>query len=1138
MNTTIELLKILNSKGVRLTLDGNGNLLIRGNKKSLDEGLVARIKAAKEELVSTLREYRPKVVNRIPTVTREQVNYPTSFAQQRLWFIDKMEEGARHFNMPQALRLRGNLDTAALNTALNTIVERHETLRTCFEEDTSGEPRQKILPPTLLKIDFDDLSGLQNGERELCVAEKIVNEASASFDLARDLMIRARLLKLTQKDYVLLVTMHHIASDGWSMGVLINEFSTLYRAAINGIENSLQPIQVQYLDYAEWQRRTLTDEALEKQLEYWRAQLKDIPEVHSLPLDFKRPKEQSFNGTLHSAKLSPDTTRKLKNLCDESGATIFMGLHAAFSAFLGRLSNSNDIVMGTSIANREQAEISGLIGFFVNNLVLRTNLENEPTFMDLLAQCKRTLLDAYAHQQVPFERVVEQLQPQRNLSHSPLFQVMLILQNNEEVSLELPDLTMEVLEQEATISKYDLTLNVNETANGLELGWEFNSDIFAVESIARMAEQFNQFVATLVSQPTDNLHSLNFLSSEARNKMLLQWNANHKSLPENCCVHHLFEQQVEKTPDAIAVVFNNQDITYRHLNHKANQLAHFLRSERAVSTETPVGICLERGADMIIAMMAILKAGGAYIPLDPEYPQARLDHMLEDSQLRTVITHCRFSGHLVDTDIACCLDSEGFRKKIDIMPASNPCFETTATGKNLAYLIYTSGSTGKPKASLLEHRGLCNLALGQIEGFYIQQSSRVLQFASPSFDAATSEVFMTLLKGATLVVPKSETVKSADALSELVQQERITHATLPPALLPFLDIELWQEVSTIIVAGDSCALDQARRWSQGRRFINAYGPSEATVCATLGEITAEDSGLHIGKPIQNVQVYVLNNHLQPAAIGCSGELYIGGMGLSRGYLNRDELTAEKFVVNPFYDADDPASSKRLYRTGDLARWITSGKLEFLGRMDHQIKIRGFRVELGEIENTLREHEYVKDALVVDFDFAEGDKRLICYYVSESEFSEIGAESVVESVRAHLKNRVPDYMLPGAFVALDAMPLTTNGKIDRKSLPEPDLSQVVIAYVKPKTKTEVRLCEIWEQILEVERVGTADNFFHRGGHSLLVLKLLKALESEFGVRPNLKMMFEFPDLLNLAAYVDVMTSRLTQNPETEVELFHI
>lgn len=1137
MKTSAELLKILDSKGIRLTLDREENLVVRGNKQALDSQLVAELKANKHEVVTVLRAYQQKKSGSsiLPT-ERNQQDYPTSFAQQRLWFIDKMEGGARQFNIAQALHLHGDLNQQALTAAFTAILERHESLRTCFAQDASGEPRQKIQPARPLHIAIDDITDVPEADKPAVVAHQLAQEAALPFDLASDLMIRARLLKLAAQEHLLLITMHHIASDGWSMAVMIKEFTVFYCAAIAGRQPSLPALPVQYLDYAAWQRKTLSGDALTQQLNYWSTQLQGIPEVHSLPLDYPRPAQQTFDGTVLSTQLNSDVSRCLKTLCQREGVTLFMGLHAAFSTFLARLSNERDIVVGTTIANREQAEIAGLIGFFVNNLVLRTRFETQSSFTDLLRQSKHTLLEAYAHQQVPFEQVVEQLRPERSLSHSPLFQVMLILQNNDSARFELPGLTMDVVEQDQTLSKYDLTLSIVEGADGLGFNWEFNTALFRSETVACLAEQFNQFIATLVARPADNVFALNILTVQSRDQILNQWNATQTSLPEDCRVHKLFEQQATKSPDNIALVFERQEVTYFELNQRANQLAQYLLRHRSVILETPVGICMARGIDMIVAVLAVLKAGGAYVPLDPDYPQARLEFMQQDSRLHTVLTHRRYSHQLQNSDAACCLDDADLQQLVASMPLAN--LDNCLADCNLAYLIYTSGSTGQPKASLLEHRGLANLALGQIDGFCVEQNSRVLQFASPAFDAATSEIFMALLRGATLVIPSNETVKSAAAISDLVCEQRVTHATLPPALLPLLDITRWDSVSTLIVAGDSCALDQARRWSRGRQFINAYGPSETTVCATLGTLDAEDHCLHIGKPIQNVQVYVLNDCLQPAGVGCAGELYIGGVGLSRGYLNRDDLTEDKFVANPFHNSVDPSSSPRLYRTGDLARWLPSGKLEFLGRIDHQIKIRGFRIELGEIENALRELDCITDALVLAVEFAEGDKRLMGYVVPTKTLADDDQESLVETLRVHLAARLPEYMLPAAYIALEAFPLTANGKVDRKALPDPHLTQVTVAYVAPKTATERRLCAIWQEILGVERIGISDNFFHRGGHSLLVLKLLRALEQEFNVQPNLKMMFQFPDLQNLAAYLEVLQTQITVDAIQETESYQI
>jgi amino acid adenylation domain-containing protein len=1052
----------------------------------------------------------------ILSVPRDVALLP-SYAQQRLWLLDQIDGSSAHYNIPGALKLEGTLNQDAMNLAFTTILERHESLRTCFTNGADGQPLQLIQPAAPLAIALTDLSGCAEVERQVKLAELLAENAAQVFDLSCDLMLRARLLKMATDEYILQVTMHHIASDGWSMAILINEFSALYRAYVSGQPNPLPPLAIQYADYAHWQRNWLQGEVLEQQLGYWTSQLANLPVVHSLPLDHARPNLQSFAGDTWKTQIDAATSAELNALCQSSGATLFMGLHAAFSVLLARYSNETDIVVGSPIANREQAEVAGLIGFFVNTLIFRCDLSGNPSFTALLGQSKNMLLDAYAHQQVPFEQIVERLQPARNMSHSPLFQIMLVLQNNEDGRPELPGLTLSLVEQVGAVAKYDLTLNISESEQGLRLDWEYNTDLFEAATIVRMAQHFHVLLKALISAPEASVLSADMLSAAERHQLLVEWNDTAKPYPDDKCIHELFEEQVAQNPDAVAVVFEGQQLSYAELNARANQLAHYLVTEKQVKPDMLVGICVERSLDMVIGILAILKAGGAYVPLDPDYPPARLEYMLGDANLTTVLTQRHLLARTpVSTAQAVCLDDADVQQLQATLPAHTVSVQARGLhAQHLAYVIYTSGSTGNPKASLLSHSGLCNLAMAQGGAFALTPASRVLQFASIAFDAATWEWCMALSHGASIVILSNATAMSPDALSAVVEQYRVTHATLPPVLLPLLKVAQWQSVHTLIVAGDACSGQIARLWSADRTFINAYGPSEATVCATMGRYQADQPCLHIGKPLQNVKVYVLTQGQELVPPGVAGELYIGGVGLSRGYLNRPDLTAEKFIANPFYDANDRSSSERLYKTGDLVRWLADGNLEFLGRIDHQVKIRGFRIELGEIENALTSHPQVSDAVVLARDAAAGDKRLVAYVVTndadfdtkdESEAGKRTRQALIDGLRQHLDSRLPDYMVPAMYVLLGRLPLTPNGKVDRKALPEPDVSQQQPDYVAPRTEMEQRLCSLWQELLGVERVGVYDNFFQLGGHSLLATRMATCINQEFGISLRLKELF--------------------------------
>jgi amino acid adenylation domain-containing protein len=1123
------------------------------------------------EYVDVLQNAEPSSETlRISKASRQEVLL-TSYSQQRLWMLEKIDGRNSHYNLHEGIKLVGSLNYNALEKALKTIVERHESLRTIFATQENGEPYQVIQAPDVFTVELEDLSGISTDARDAEVSRQIRKETATNFDLSSDMMLRSRVLKLGEQEHVLLVTVNHIASDGWSMSVLVNEFCTLYKAYSEGRDNPLEPLEFQYADYAQWQRESLSNDVLNEQLGYWDKQLAGISIVHALPLDTPRGQQQSFDGDVVQSTIDRQTTEELIKLCQSHSATVFMGLQALFSALLSRLSNTNDVVMGTSIANREQGEVSNLIGFFVNSLVLRNDLSEDPNFIELLSQSKRMLLSAYANQQVPFEQVVERLQPERNLSHSPLFQIILVLQNNVKDELALPGIEISATDQESNgaVAKYELALDVNQSEEGLALNWEYNCSLFSRDSIQRMARNFTQLVKSAVALPELAISRINILSEEERYLVSKDWCQNVVDYPETKCVHELFESQVEIRPNEIAIAFEDIDgsahcqLSYAQLNARSNQLAHFLVHEYEVCPDYIIGVCFERSADMIVAMLAILKSGAAYLPIDPDYPDDRIEFMLQDAGLTVVLTQQHLQNMAPLSSVTTlCIDGNMHAEKFASWPTSN--ISTSGRGlesRHLAYVIYTSGSTGKPKGTLLVHSGLSNLALGQIKGFGVTPESRVLQFASISFDAATSEWAMALLSGASLYVIGNEIYKSPQALSRTIKRNSISHATLPPALLPVLEQGDWTSVSTLIVAGEACSQTLVDKWSLGRTFINAYGPSESTVCASVGYYDKAKGFLDIGRPLQNVSVYVLNQSMMPMPINSIGELYIGGVGLARGYLNRTELTAEKFVQNPFYEDGDEEVGKRLYRTGDLVRWNVHGCLDFIGRIDHQVQIRGFRVELGEIESTLLDSSRISEALVLAEGEA-GDKRLLAYLVPSKGYlslvssqndslddvpdvadaSALTRREFIEDLSKALNASLPAYMVPSGFVILDSFPLTSNGKIDRQLLPRDQIERVLAPYVAPRNETEEILSKIWQEVLGVERVGVKDDFFELGGHSLLIVKLLNAVKHGFNMDIPIKVVFQFSDLESVASYIEVFrhdkNMQRSEKSEAEVETFKI
>ncbi len=1036
----------------------------------------------------------------------ETKQLPLSWAQERLWFLNQLEGKSATYNIPAAVRISGKLDINALQQALSSIVKRHEVLRTSFQIE-NGKPIQVIDPEATVNIIEVDLQQLETTKRENLVIEQVQLEATTPFYLENAPLIRCSLLQLSTWEYVLLVTMHHIVSDGWSMGVFIQELSSLYQTFIGGEALPLEKLPIQYADFALWQRQYLSGQVLSTQLDYWKQQLSGAPDLLQLPTDYPRPTVQTYQGRTISLNLNTDLTTKLQKLSRESGTTLFMTLYAAFSTLLYRYSGQSDIAVGSPIANRNRSEIEGLIGFFVNTLVLRTRFEDNPSFKKLLAQVRETTLKAYENQDVPFEKVVEVLQPQRSLSHSPLFQVMFILQNAPMTDVELPGVSLSSIELESTIAKFDLTLSMTETDQGLVGEWEYNTDLFNQSTIERMAAHFHNLLEAIVENPKQNVGTFNLLSDSERDQLLVKWNDTATVYPQNKCIHQLFEQQVEKTPDAVAVVFESEQLTYEQLNQRANQLARHLQT-LGVKPEVLVGICVERSIEMVVGLLGILKAGGAYVPLDPNYPQERLSYMLEDSAVGVLITQSQLLKSLPQNNAQIlCLDNDwGVIEK-----ESQSNLNVGVTDHNLAYVIYTSGSTGKPKGVLVEHQALVNHMSWMQSCFPLQKNDKVIHKTPFSFDASVWEFYAPLFVGAQLVIAKPGGHKDSNYLVDEISRLKITTIQIVPSLLRMLletpGIEKCQSLKQVFCGGEILPVEVVEDFKKklNAQLNNIYGPSEATIDTTVFKCEEKfyQSTIPIGRPISNVQTYILDSHLKPVPVGVPGELYIGGDGLARGYLNRPQLTSEKFIQNPF----DKSKSQRLYKTGDLVRYLSDGNIEFLGRIDNQVKIRGFRIELGEIEAVLTTHAQVNQAVVIALEENTGSKRLVAYVVANSEIK-------TQQLREYLKSQLPDYMVPSAFVTLDSLPLTPNGKVDRKALPAPETEREN-EYIAPRTEVEQILTNIFAQVLNLENIGTHDNFFDLGGHSLLAVHLMSEIHKQFGKNLPLATLFQNPTVEQLA-----------------------
>lgn len=1062
-----------------------------------------------------------------------------SFSQQRLWFLDQLAPGNLFYNLPLAVEIGGALDTSALRRTINEILARHAILRTNFQA-VGGVPVQVIHPAQPLDLPVTDLSSLPETEARARARQFAQEEARKSFDLQKDSLVRARLFRLSDDRHVFLLTMHHIVSDGWSMGVFIREVAVLYASFANGKPSPLPPLRIQYFDYAEWQREWLQGEQLDRQVNYWKKQLANAPRLLELPTDHPRPAVQSSRGATLAFRFPAELNRRVNELCRQEGVTLFMAYLAAFQILLSRYSGQEDISVGTAIANRTNAEIENLIGFFVNTLVMRVDLSAEPNFKEVLQRVRNVALGAYAHQDLPFETLVEVLQPERNLSHTPLFQVAFALQNapmsdairslNQGRSGE--GLSFELIESDSGSAKFDLTLTLAEIPDGIVGGLEYNLDLFEPATIERMVIHYQTLLENALADLERPVSQLGLLSRVEQQGLLVDWNSSATPTPIEFCAHQLFEAHARQKPDQVALDFEDLNLgisrlTYAELNQRADQLAGYLRILREGKPQDDflVGVSTERSPEMMVAILGVMKAGGAYVPLDPSYPEERLTYMLEDAGITALLTQEHLLGRLPLKDFGrevICLDRDWQRIQAhaDSQPASFNS-RITPTPDSLAYMIYTSGSTGKPKGTMLLHRGLSNLAGAQKIAFRITEHSRVLQFSPFSFDASVWETFMALGNGATLVLARQETLASSSDLLALLKKQAVTTVTLPPSVLRLPSAEnvsrqALPALQTVISAGEACTPEIVAAWSNGRDFFNAYGPTETTVCASMYRCSGDETFQPpIGKPIANHHLYILDRYNQPVPVGVPGELHVSGIGLAIGYHNQPELTAEKFIPNPFGGSEN--WFERLYKTGDLARYLEDGNVDFLGRIDQQVKVRGFRIELGEIESTLNRHPAIQEAVVLAQGQELSDKRLAAFIVPE-----FGSPAIsITDLRSYLRKSLPEYMLPSGFVILDKFPLSPSGKVDRKALAAMetlDRPELQSEYVAPRNEIEHRLAEMCIELLHVERVGVFDNFFELGGHSLLATQFVSRVREEYAIEVPLRKLFENPTVAGIADFI--------------------
>ena len=1141
MTTIYKFLSYLYSLNVKLwaETDTRGSspeqvrLRCNAPEKILTPDLIAQISERKAEIIAFLEVANlssASTTQTIQPVSREG-NLPLSFAQQRLWFLQQLEPDNPFYNQHGAIQLIGSLDVAALEQSLNQMLQRHEALRTTFKM-VEEQPVQIIVPSLTLALSVMNLCQLPAAAQQMEVQRLATEQSQRPFDLIQGPLLRFTLLQLGEQEHVLLFTMHHIIFDGWSLSIILRELSALYQSFSKGTPSLLPELPIQYADFAVWQRQQLQGEKLDFHLSYWKQQLNNAPPLLQLPTDRPRRPVQTYQGARESFRLPKSVTQALQAISQKAEATLFMTLLAAFKILLYRYSGQEDIIVGSPIANRNRAEIEGLIGFFVNTLVLRTDVSGNPTFEELLGRVQQVTMDAYPNEDLPFEKLVEELQPERGTNYNPLFQVVFSFQNLPKVRSELSGLTLKSVEVEHTTTLFDLRLDITETDSELESFWEYNTDLFDAATICRMSGHFQTLLEAIAAHPQQRVSQLPLLTEAERHQLLLEWNQTQTDYPSNQCIHQLFTAQVERTPDAVAVVFEKEQLTYYQLNQRANQLAHHLQS-LGVKPEVLVGICVERSLEMVVGLLGILKAGGVYVPLDPSYPEERLSYMLFDSGVEVLLTqHSLLESLPTHQAQVVCLDTdwgaiEQYQKEnLDVGVGSD----------NLAYVIYTSGSTGQPKGVMNTHQGIHNRLRWMQEAYPLTSSDRIVQKTPFSFDVSVWEFFWPLLTGARIFVAIPEGHKDRTYLVNLISQQRITTIHFVPSMLQvFLqesNLENCSCLKRVFCSGEALPLELTQRFFSKLEceLHNLYGPTEAAIDVTFWQCQPQDNleRVPIGRPIANTQIYILDKHLQPVPIGVVGELYIGGDGLARGYLNRPKLTQERFIPNPFSGFD----SERLYKTGDLARYLSDGNIEFLGRIDHQVKIRGFRIELGEIEAVLSQHLGVRETVVEAREDEQDSKCLVAYTVFE-----LDQAPTISELRHFLGKKLPSYMLPSALVLLDALPLTPSGKVDRKALPAPEAlrPELPVGYSMPQTEAEQAIAKVWQKVLKIEKIGVHDNFFELGGHSLLLVQINSKLRELFNTDLSLIEMFRYPTISALAEYFSQTCCNQQSSPVEEEKI---
>jgi amino acid adenylation domain-containing protein len=1106
-----ELIDRLIDLNINIELEEQDKLKIHADISKIPGDLLAEIKLRKQDIVKYLAERqsteRFELIQQVPV----QENYALSSSQRQLWIIGQFEDGNVAYNRPKALIFNTAPDLDALRKSFRILIERHEILRTVFRETNQGSVRQFIQSPedTGFVIDYIDMRQQQEKVNAL-----LQREFTKPFDLAKGPLFRACLLEVKHDEWIFGFVMHHIINDAWSMSILVKELMILYRACIEDKPNPLPPLRIQYKDYAAWQQEQLSGDHLMKHKSYWLKQFEgDLP-VLDLPVGKVRPALRTYNGESFTTQISRHLSDGIKLLSQQQGATLFMGMLAAVNTLFYRYTSQEDIIIGTPIAGREHADLQDQIGFYANTLALRMQFKGDSSYRNLLDNAKKVTLGAYTHQIYPFDILVDDLKLQRDMSRNPLFDIQVIVENAESGNNE-SDVSKAAIsnynEVESPASVFDIVLFFVESANSLQINIIYNNDIYTRAAVSQLAIHLEQILAAIIAAPDKPINQLDFLSDSDRHQLLIDFNASSLQLNKEKTIIHLFEEQVSLAPDMVAVVFGDHQLTYLELDEQSGKLATYLHQTYHLQPGQLVGVMLDRSENLIIAMLAILKAGGVYVPIDPEYPGARKSYIITDTAIQVLITQTEyifdlsyFQGDLfaIDVQLPAILEMES-------------SFKALVKPLDLAYIIYTSGSTGLPKGVMIEHGALSASIQSQRTIFQIAAGTRSLQFTSPSFDVSVFEIFITLASGASLYIIREQDKKEPFLLERYITDNSIAVASIPPAFLRMLSVEGIRSLQKLITGGESAAFETVVSFAKSGTYYNAYGPTESSLCASVfsinGATELTSANIPIGRPIPGVELYVLDSRRSLVPVGVSGEIYIGGSGLARGYLNSPDLTAAKFIPNPFI------SGERMYSTGDIGRWLPDGNLEFIGRKDDQVKVNGYRIELGEVEKAIQSYAGIDAAVVITRPDKNGGNRLVGYIVSSEEISSA-------DILSHLSKSLPSYMLPGHFVQLDHLPLTDNGKVDRKQLPDPEGIGMATSheYVAPRTEAERTIVKIWEDVLDKTPIGVEDDYFELGGSSLKAMVVVKKILDVIGTVLPLKIVFEQKTIKNIAKYIDKAT----------------